>query len=106
MVSRVLHSLVTSCDVKDADDRIINIHVTREVAHLNEEWSWPPLPDSVPQFISLFQPARVNDVNLKQQWSVFPYASSSYDRIDSDPLTKVGADFFGALQQTLNSLPQ
>ena len=79
---------------KDADDRIINIHVTREVAHLNEEWSWPPLPDSVPQFISLFQPARVNDVNLKQQWSVFPYASSSYDRIDSDPLTKVGADFF------------
>ncbi len=79
---------------KDADDRIINIHTVREVAHLNEEWSWPPVPDSVPQFISLFQPARVNNVNLKQQWSVFPYASSSYDRIDSESLTKVGADFF------------
>ena len=79
---------------KDADDRIINIHSIREVAHLNEEWSWPPVPDSVPQFISLFQPARVNNVNLKQQWSVFPYASSSYDRIDNESLTKAGADFF------------
>ena len=36
----------------------------------------------------------MNNVDLKQQWSVFPYASSSYDRIDSDPLTKAGVDFF------------
>ena len=79
---------------KDTDDRIINLFSFREVAHLNEEWSWPALPDSVPQFISLFQPTRMNNVDLKQQWSVFPYASSSYDRIDSDPLTKAGVDFF------------
>ena len=79
---------------KDTDDRIINLFSFREVAHLNEQWSWPALPDSIPQFISLFQPTRMNNVDLKQQWSVFPYASSSYDRIDSDPLTKAGVDLF------------
>ena len=79
---------------KDTDDRIINIHSFREVAHLNEQWSWPALPQSAPQFISLFQPTRMNNVNPKQQWSVFPYASSSYDRIEGKLMTKAGADFF------------
>ena len=31
---------------KDTDDRIINLFSFREVAHLNEQWSWPALPDS------------------------------------------------------------
>ncbi len=79
---------------KDADDRIINLYSFREVAHLNEEWGWPALPESLPQFISLFQPTRMNNVNLKQQWSVFPYASVSYDRIDKKTSQQGGADFF------------
>jgi hypothetical protein len=79
---------------KDADDRIINLYSFREVAHLNEEWGWPALPESMPQFISLFQPTRMNNVNLKQQWSVFPYASTSYDRIDKEVSNRAGADLF------------
>jgi len=79
---------------KDADDRIINLYSFREVAHLNEEWGWPALPESLPQFISLFQPTRMNNVNLKQQWSVFPYASVSYDRIDKKTSQQGGVDFF------------
>ena len=79
---------------KGTDERIINIHSIREVAHLNETWSWPALPASFPQFISAFQPTRMNNVDLKQQWSIFPYISSSYDRLDSKAISKIGADFF------------
>lgn len=79
---------------KETDDRIINIVTHRHVAHLNEEWSWPTLPNSMPQFLSLFQPTRMNNVNLKQQWSVFPYMSVTRDRIDNETDYQAGADFF------------
>ncbi len=79
---------------KKTGDRIINIETHRMVAHLNEEWSWPTLPDSIPQFLSLFQPTRMNNVNLKQQWSVFPYMSVTHDRIDDKTAYQAGADFF------------
>lgn len=79
---------------KVTGDRIVNIHSIREVAHLNETWAWPALPSSMPQFISLFQPTKMNNVDLKSQWSVFPYSSSSYDRITSKNKIKAGADLF------------
>ena len=79
---------------KKTGDRIINISTTRRVAHLEEEWSWPALPDSIPQFLSLFQPTRMNNVNLKQQWSIFPYMSVTRDRIDDETGLQAGADFF------------
>ena len=79
---------------KKIGDRIINLYTIRSVAHLEEEWAWPALPDSMPQFLSLFQPTRMNNVNLKQQWSVFPYMSVTRDRIDNETDYQAGADFF------------
>ena len=79
---------------KKTNDRIINLYTIREVAHLEEEWAWPALPDSIPQFLSLFQPMKLNNVNLKQQWSIFPYVSMTQDRIDNKSNYQTGADFF------------
>ena len=79
---------------KKTGDRIINLFTFREVAHLEEEWSWPAIPESLPQFISLFQPTRMNNVNLKQQWSIFPYSSGTYDQIEGEIKLQSGADFF------------
>ena len=79
---------------KKTGDRIINLYTIREVAHLEEESAWPALPDSIPQFLSLFQPMKLNNVNLKQQWSIFPYISMTQDQIDDDLKYQTGADFF------------
>ena len=79
---------------KKTGDRIVKLFTFREVAHLEEEWSWPPIPESKPQFISLFQPTRMNNVNLKQQWSVFPYTSGTYDQIEGKTDLQGGVDLF------------
>jgi hypothetical protein len=79
---------------KKIGDRIIKLFIFREVAHLEEEWTWPALPDSAPQFMSLFQPTKMNNVNLRQQWSIFPYASATQDQIDNKSSYRGGADFF------------
>ena len=79
---------------KKIGDRIIRMFFFREVAHLEEQWSWPALPESSPQFLSLFQPMKMNNVNLKQQWSIFPYVSTTYDQIDNVSSYRGGADFF------------
>ena len=79
---------------KKTGDRIIKLFTFRDVAHLEEEWGWPALPDSIPQYMSLFQSTKMNGVNLRQQWSIFPYTSATYDQIDNNPSYRTGADLF------------
>jgi hypothetical protein len=74
--------------------RRIGLYFTRVVAHLDERWSWPPLPNSMPRFLSVLQPLEFEGVDPRKQWSLFPFASASYDRVDETMRYKAGFDVF------------
>ncbi|MYB36425.1 MAG: hypothetical protein F4Y26_03340, partial [Gammaproteobacteria bacterium] len=73
-------------------ERRIAIEIARFVPHLNEVWSWPALPDTEPQFISLFQPLTLAGVAPRQEVSVFPYAAVSDDLVRGTGATDAGVD--------------
>ncbi|MDE0227147.1 MAG: DUF5916 domain-containing protein [Gammaproteobacteria bacterium] len=79
---------------KAAGDRAMGLLATRRVAHLNEMWSWPALPMSRPKFLSEFQELALNGVDLRQQYSVYPYVSSVLDNLDGEVVTDAGVDLF------------
>lgn len=76
------------------DVRRMGIYTLRRVSHRNERWGWPALPDSQPVFMSGLQALEMQGVAPRQQWSLFPFVSSTYDRIDDDVRYKAGADVF------------
>jgi len=79
---------------KETGQRTINAYVSRKVAHLDERWAVPSLPFTQPLFMSALQPLLVNEVDPRQQWSVFPYASVTRDEVEDYTDTRVGADLF------------
>jgi hypothetical protein len=74
--------------------RRFGLYVTRQVAHLNERWAYPGLPNSLPRFMSILPKIEFENVDPRQQWSLFPYASATYDRVVDDTRYKAGADIF------------
>jgi len=74
--------------------RRIGIKTGRKVAHLDEDWSWPWLTETQPRWISRFQPLQLEDVDPRQNWSVFPYVSATADRVTDDTRYKAGMDLF------------
>ena len=74
--------------------RRMGFYGSRNVAYLDERWAWPALANSLPRFMSALQPVELEEVNPRQQWSVFPYASSTVDQVDSDSEFRVGTDIF------------
>ncbi len=74
--------------------RRIGLYIERQVAYLGERWGWPGLPESQPRFLSAFQVTQFQAVDPRQQWSLFPYASATYDRIDEDMKYRTGMDMF------------
>ena len=78
---------------KEDGVRRINFYSSRRVAHLDERWGWPALPSSQPRFMSLWQPLQFQGVDPRQQWSVFPYASTTFNQVGDDQ-SKAGLDLF------------
>ncbi len=74
--------------------RKLKVATMRRVAYKEEDWGWPPLPDTAPRFMSLMQPIEVENIAPRQQWSVFPFLSTSYDWVDEVAETRPGADVF------------
>ena len=74
--------------------RTIKAYISRKVAHLDEDWSLPALPRTQPLFMSRMQPITLQRVAPVQNWSVFPYVSSTYDFVEGDTSQKIGADLF------------
>ena len=74
--------------------RRIGLYFVRKVAYLNERWAWPGLPKSQPRFMSAMHPLQLENVDPRQQWSLFPYASGTFDRVDTDSSFKAGLDLF------------
>jgi hypothetical protein len=79
---------------KEDGVRRIGFYGSRKVGYLDERWGWPALPNSLPQFMSALQPLELEGVDLRQQWSVFPYASSTIDFVTDDTRYKAGVDLF------------
>jgi hypothetical protein len=78
-----------------ADDlRNIGVFISRRVAHLDQRWAWPPIPDTTSRFLSDLQPLAFRDVALRQQYSVFPYASATRDEVTGERRYRAGADVF------------
>ena len=74
--------------------RRIGFYVEREVAYLNQTWAWPGIPQSEALFMSNLPLLELEGIDPRQQWSVFPYVSTTSDFIDDDTDFKTGADFF------------
>ena len=74
--------------------RQIGVYVERGVAHLDQAWAWPFIPRSDPIFMSNLPLLELEDVSPRQQWSFFPYASTSFDAIDNNTDSEAGFDVF------------
>ena len=73
--------------------RNMSFFVSRQVAFRNERYGWPALPFTQARFMSAMQPMEMADVNPKQQWELFPYATTSADGIYDETDRKVGLNF-------------
>ena len=76
------------------DDREMGIWVDRQVAHIDERWSWPALPFTAARFLSAFGRLKVPGVAPRQELSLFPYASATFDQARNDEEANVGLDVF------------
>lgn len=74
--------------------RRMGFYGARVVAHLNERWAFPALPESQPKFMSAFQSLELANVNPRQQWSLFPYVSGTSDMVADSTDAKAGVDVF------------
>ena len=82
-------------NMPDADgERRMAIEIVRFLARRNEMWSWPALPETEPQFISLFQPIRLEGIAAKQEVSLFPYVAGGRDIVREAGSGKAGLDVF------------
>ncbi len=79
---------------REEGERKLNAYASRKVAHLDERWAVPALPFTQPLFMSALQPLVLNEVDPRQQWSIFPYASVTQDEVEDFTDSKMGADFF------------
>lgn len=79
---------------REDGERRIGIYTERKVAHLDETWAWPGIPESSAIFMSNLPLLALDGVDVKQQWSVFPYVSSTFDEVDSELEQKAGFDVF------------
>ena len=77
-----------------ADVRRLGLFASRQVGSAGERWSWPAIPLTEARFLSILQPVELGDVNPRQQWSVFPYASMTVDGIEDETSYKGGMDLF------------
>ena len=76
------------------DLRTMGLYMSRKVAYLDQRWGWPPLPDTIPKFMSALQPIEMEHIAPRQQYNIYPFVSAAHDRIDDEVEYKVGADLF------------
>ena len=79
---------------KAGSSRRIGIRSSRFLSSLNETWGWPALTETQPRFISRFQQLDLETVDPRQNWSIFPYASGTLDKVTDESRYKAGMDLF------------
>ena len=86
-------SMMTMPDVT-GDTREMGFYISREVAYVNERWGWPALPRTKSVFMSQLQKMELIGINPRQQFTFYPYASTTYNNIKGEDTYKAGFDFF------------
>lgn len=74
--------------------RRMGVYASRRVAHINQRWGWPYLPQTGARFMSALQPVEVKDVSPRQEYSIYPFASASRDVSRGESEYKAGVDAF------------
>ncbi|MDO8907529.1 MAG: DUF5916 domain-containing protein [Pseudohongiella sp.] len=74
--------------------RQIGLYFERTVAHLNQTWSWPPLPNTAPQHLSAYAKFDIQGIAPKPQLIYYPYVSSSYDNLSGRTDSRAGTDLY------------
>ncbi len=74
-------------------DRVIRFWVDRKVAHIDERWSWPALPESSPRFMTALGNMESPGVAPKRQIEFFPNVSATSDEMSGDADIRAGVDF-------------
>ena len=77
-----------------SENREMGFWVNRKVAYRDERYSWPALPFGSSRFMSALNKMELPDVRPRQQWAIFPYASSAYDEIGGEDKHRGGVDIF------------
>jgi len=88
-------SMMSMPDTAEARQQL-GIYVSRQVAHANEVWGYPALPETQPVFLSNLQSFTIEPIPAKQQFVFYPYASSALDNlaIEGKDAYKAGLDVF------------
>ena len=76
------------------DVRQIGVYVERDVAYLDQVWAWPHIVRSDPIFMANLPLLELEGIDPRQQWSMFPYISSTFDNIDNKNDSEAGFDLF------------
>ena len=74
-------------------DRLIRFWVDRKVAHIDERWSWPALPESSPRFMTALGNMEALGVVPQRQIEFFPNLSVTSDEMSGDADVRAGMDF-------------
>ncbi|MCP5356922.1 MAG: hypothetical protein H7A06_02130 [Pseudomonadales bacterium] len=76
------------------ETRVMGIYTERQIGSTGETWSFPPLPDTVPQFLSAFHRVELQDIEPRTQITYYPYVSASHDGIRNEAELRAGAEVF------------
>ncbi len=76
------------------ETRAMGLYVSRKVAYKDERWGWPALPPTQSKFMSSLQRVELKNIQPRQQYSLYPFVSTSYDNVDNRQLYRVGMDMF------------
>ena len=74
--------------------RQMGYYISRAYATRNERWAYPALPRSSGIFMSRLQPIEMENVNPSQQFTFYPYGSTTYDNLSDVDVYKAGFDIF------------
>lgn len=72
--------------------RRMGLFALRRVSHLSERWSWPALPNSQPKYMSSLQQLELRGVDPHQNWSLFPYVTTTFSKVSGGAQHRVGLD--------------
>jgi len=78
----------------DGGNREMGFYVSRRIAHKDERVGWPALPRTKGVFMSQLQKISLEGISPKQQFTFYPFAAATYNRVAAHDSYKAGFDVF------------
>ena len=74
--------------------RRMGVYASRALGRLNERWSIPYLPRTGGRFLSALRQFELTNVRPRRQYTLFPFASSTFDNVRNTMGYRAGMDMF------------